>query len=60
MKVLVAEGGSTWLPYVLQQLDWHVDQVIANAGAHLSMLPSDYARRLSLDGFLKIYISNSC
>ena len=45
MKVLVAEGGSTWLPYVLQQLDWHVDQVIANAGAHLSMLPSDYARR---------------
>jgi predicted TIM-barrel fold metal-dependent hydrolase len=45
MKVLVAEGGATWLPYVLQQLDWHVDQVIANAGAHLSMLPSDYARR---------------
>jgi len=52
LRVLIAEGGATWIPFVLQQLDRGTNRLLGKHGSsHLSMLPSEYFRRQVCAGF---------
>lgn len=45
LKFVSVESGAGWIPFLLEGLDYQVDQLPARATKHLSMKPSDYFRR---------------
>lgn len=58
MKVVLAEGGVSWLPYVLNQADYVGErQKYTDGSWELTMLPSDYWKRQCASGFWSDLIS---
>jgi predicted TIM-barrel fold metal-dependent hydrolase len=52
LRVLIAEGGTSWIPYCLQQLDYGSERLLGKEGLKgLTMLPSEYFRRQVYSGF---------
>ena len=45
LQFVSVESGVGWIPFVLQALDYQVEEMTTGAVAHLSMKPSDYFRR---------------
>jgi len=58
MRVVLAEGGVSWLPYVLNQADYVGErQKYTDGSWELKMLPSDYWKRQCASGFWSDLIS---
>ena len=58
LRVVLAESGSSWIPYVLNQCDYVGERQKYKAGDtwELKMLPSDYWKRQCASGFWSDFI----
>lgn len=45
LKIVSVESGTGWIPFILEALDYEMDENAPQAKAKLSMLPSQYFRR---------------
>jgi predicted TIM-barrel fold metal-dependent hydrolase len=45
LKVVSVESGTGWIPFILEALDYEMDENAPDAKAKLSLLPSEYFRR---------------
>jgi uncharacterized protein len=45
LKVVSVESGTGWIPFILEALDYEMDENAPAAKARLSMLPSEYFKR---------------
>ncbi|MGP8058095.1 MAG: amidohydrolase family protein [Acidimicrobiales bacterium] len=45
LKVVSVESGTGWIPFILEALDYEMDENAPQAKAALSLLPSEYFRR---------------
>jgi uncharacterized protein len=45
LKIVSVESGTGWIPFILEALDYEMDENAPAAKARLSLLPSDYFRR---------------
>jgi len=45
LKVVSVESGAGWIPFILEALDYEMDENAPQAKAALSLLPSEYFRR---------------
>ena len=45
LKVVSVESGTGWIPFILEALDYEMDENAPQAKARLSLLPSEYFRR---------------
>ncbi|HYA68135.1 MAG TPA: amidohydrolase family protein [Acidimicrobiales bacterium] len=45
LKIVSVESGTGWIPFILEALDYEMDENAPDAKARLSMLPSEYFKR---------------
>lgn len=45
LSVVSVESGAGWIPFMLQALDYHVEEMAPGSMDYLSMVPSEYFRR---------------
>jgi predicted TIM-barrel fold metal-dependent hydrolase len=45
LKIVSVESGTGWIPFILEALDYEMDENAPEAKAKLSLLPSDYFKR---------------
>jgi uncharacterized protein len=45
LQVVSVESGLGWIPFLLESLDYEIDECAPHASEHLSMKPSEYFRR---------------
>jgi predicted TIM-barrel fold metal-dependent hydrolase len=45
LKIVSVESGTGWIPFILEALDYEMDENAADAKAKLSLLPSEYFKR---------------
>jgi predicted TIM-barrel fold metal-dependent hydrolase len=45
LKIVSVESGTGWIPFILEALDYEMDENAPDAKAKLSLLPSEYFRR---------------
>jgi len=45
LKIVSVESGTGWIPFILEALDYEMDENAPQAKAALSLLPSEYFRR---------------
>ena len=45
LKIVSVESGTGWIPFILEALDYEMDENAPQAKAALALLPSEYFRR---------------
>jgi predicted TIM-barrel fold metal-dependent hydrolase len=45
LKIVSVESGTGWIPFILEALDYEMDENAPDAKAKLSLLPSEYFKR---------------
>jgi uncharacterized protein len=45
LKIVSVESGTGWIPFILEALDYEMDENAPHAKAEMSLLPSEYFKR---------------